>query len=99
MDDRHLFFSAATCTGCGLCVNTCPEHSIVLTGATGAMSQVMETRIAHEDELVTCEKCGAPLGSAKFVNKVTAMLGPDAKHVRYCPDCKKKSVIEALFGG
>lgn len=99
LDGSHLFFSASTCTGCGLCVATCPEHSVALAGASAKMSQVMQSERICEDELVMCARCGAPLGSAKFVSRVTSILGPDARLVNYCPACKKQVLVEKLFGG
>ncbi len=99
IDERHLFFEASTCTGCGHCVNTCPERSMTLSSSLGAMSQILEPERIYQDELVTCAKCGTPIGSAKFVNKVAVLLGPDAKLQKYCPACKKQVIMGALFGG
>ena len=99
MDDQHLFFEASTCTGCGACVTACPEHAIALSGAADKISQVMQRQQVYEDELVTCVKCGKPIGSAKFVNRITSVLGAEAKLVKYCPSCKKTVLVESLFGG
>jgi len=98
-DDRHLLFNASTCTGCGGCVTACPEHSITLSGALGKISQLMLSEQVFEDELVPCARCGKPIGSRKFVSKVTSTLGPDSKMVKYCPSCKKEILVESLFGG
>ena len=98
-DGKHLFFRASSCTGCGLCVKTCPEHSMTLSAASGKMSSVMQTEKVYEDELVTCTNCGTPVGSAKFVAKVSSLLGPDAKSARLCPNCKKQQIVEMLLGG
>ena len=99
MDDQHLFFDASTCTGCRACVTACPEHAIALSSAFDKFSQVMRSEKVFEDELVVCARCGKPIGSAKFVNKVTSVLGPDAKLVKYCPSCKKEVLMESIFGG
>lgn len=99
LDQEHLHFSASACTGCGLCVKICPEHSITLSEESKEMSQVMRNEKVYEDEPVACAKCGAPLATAKFVNKVTSLLGPDAKLVRYCPACKKRLIFETIVGG
>ena len=99
MDDGHLYFSASTCTGCGACVSTCPEHSMAVKEASRSFSRLMKAETVYQDEVVACERCGAPLGSVKFVNKIAALLGPDAKMVKYCPACKKQLVVESLFGG
>ena len=99
MDDQHLFFNASTCTGCGACITACPEHAITLSGASDRISQVMQSQQVYKDELVTCVKCGKPIGSAKFVNKITSVLDTEAKLVKYCPSCKKTVLVESLFGG
>ncbi len=99
LDDSSVSFDASTCTGCGLCVSTCPEHSIALSPSSGRLSQVMQSEKVYEDELVVCAKCGAPIGTARFVNKVNTALGPDAKLVRYCPACKRQEIVGMLFGG
>jgi Fe-S-cluster-containing hydrogenase component 2 len=99
MDDQHLFFNASTCTGCGACVTACPEHAITLTGASGEISRVTQSEQVFKDELVACVRCGKPIGSAKFVNKVSSLLGTDAKMVKYCPSCKKAVLVESIFGG
>ena len=99
MDDQHLFFDASTCTGCRACATACPEHAITLSGASGKISRLMQSERVYEDELVVCLRCGKPIGSAKFVNKVSSVLGPDAKLVKYCPSCKKEVLMESIFGG
>lgn len=99
IDDQHLFFKASTCTGCGACVTACPEHAMNLSGASGRISQVMQSEQVYSDELVACVRCGKPVGSKKFVSKVSSALGPDAKMVNYCPSCKKAVLVESIFGG
>ena len=98
LDERHVFFNASTCTGCGLCVSTCPERSITLSSSSGRMSQVTNSERVYQDELVACAKCGAPIGSVKFINRVTTLLGPDSKFEKYCPKCKAQVVRGTLFG-
>ena len=99
LDEGHLYFSASTCTGCGSCVGVCPERSMTISEASGNLPKLLQTETIYEDEVVPCARCGAPLGSLKFVRKVTSLLGPDANLVKYCPACKKQMVVESLFRG
>ena len=99
LDGRHLYFSASTCTGCGLCVGVCPEHSMTISESSASLSRAMQSEVTYEDDVVLCARCGTPVGSVKFVDKVTNLLGQDAKLVKYCSACKKQLVVESLFGG
>lgn len=98
-DGQHLYFDASTCTGCRACVMACPESAITLSGASGRMAQVMKSGLVYKDELIPCARCGKPIGSAKFVNKVSSVLGPDGRLVKYCSSCKKAVLVESIFGG
>ncbi len=94
-----LSFNATVCTGCGACVQVCPEHAITIPAATGELFQALKDTKVYEDVMIKCERCGTPIGSAKFVSRIASLLGSDNEHLRLCSKCKQRAVFNSLIGG
>jgi ferredoxin len=93
----QLLFLSATCTGCGYCVQICPEHSIVLTSLVGRLPDTRKMKVVREDVMVNCTKCGRPLGTEGFLNRVSSLMGTSNSMLRLCPECKARLSFEGLL--
>jgi ferredoxin len=90
-----LLFDSASCTGCSHCASVCPEHAIEL-GPMKKIADLHEVSVS-QDQVIPCARCGKPLESARFLKKISALLGKDDPMMKYCNDCKQLLAFENLM--
>ncbi|MGC8696328.1 MAG: 4Fe-4S binding protein [Conexivisphaera sp.] len=90
-----LVFDPSLCTGCGLCVGVCPEGSISME-EQGVLN--LRAHMVYEDELIRCARCGRPIYTRKFYERMVAKLGREDPMMMYCSECKQRMIYERMFG-
>jgi ferredoxin len=90
-----LEFDSSRCTGCGYCASLCPENSIRLEPLQKIEN--LECRIAYEDEILNCARCGRPIDSVKFLRRVALLVGSDDTMMKYCNLCKQQIAFQKLM--
>ena len=91
-----LQFNTSSCTGCGHCASICPEHSIIIKSLEH-MTELRPNNV-YADEMTNCERCGKPVGSAKFLKRVSTLVGNSDPMIKYCDNCKQALAFNRLLG-
>ncbi|MDG6994868.1 MAG: 4Fe-4S binding protein [Nitrososphaerota archaeon] len=91
-----LQFNTVSCTGCGYCARICPEYSITIS-SLGHMTEFRSKNV-YVDEIINCERCGKPVGSARFLKRVSILLGNSDSMIMYCNNCKQAIAFNKLLG-
>ncbi len=100
---RIIEFSPAKCISCARCSEICPEHAVKMSAKTNLallmtnMHSIEKVRL----DLVTCENCHLPIGTAKKVLVVRERKGTVSEDKNLCDKCKRllSSSLLARFQG
>jgi len=90
-----LLFDSTYCTGCTHCASVCPEKAISL-GRLPNISDLHQVTVFH-DEVIPCARCGKPLETARFLKKISVLMGSEDPMMKYCNDCKQRLAFESLL--
>ncbi|WGI16823.1 4Fe-4S binding protein [Methanonatronarchaeum sp. AMET-Sl] len=98
-----LVFRHDRCTGCGLCMEVCPEDALDIEYLLDFGKLGDEVGV-FESEMVCCEKCGREFISMEAYRKVVDSLesvdssrsGDRVGLVKYCEDCRPLMALRDL---
>jgi ferredoxin len=100
-DAPSLRFIERNCVQCGLCVNTCPEHSITLEPRLLLGAEAKQPVVLNEAEPFHCVRCGKPFGTRQMIENMTGKLGAHGmfagiglRRLQMCADCRVVDMME-----
>ena len=79
-DGVLISFDPRQCTGCASCLSVCPElerGAISLRRELDIADLRLGRRTVREEQVATCEICGAPVAPHGMLARIEAMLGED----------------------
>ncbi|MDZ7598774.1 MAG: FAD-dependent oxidoreductase [Desulfobacterales bacterium] len=85
--------TAERCITCGACAANCPTGAMQMEDREGERILSLCGTILNRQKLLFCDKCGATLGPARyldFIRKKTGAVGPISTDRRICDACARK---------
>jgi len=85
--------TAERCITCGACAANCPTGAMQMEDREGERILSLCGTILNRQKLLFCDKCGATLGPARyldFIRKKTGAVGPISSARRICDACARK---------
>ncbi len=85
--------TAENCITCGACAANCENNAMTLEEKDGKRMLKLCGTILNEQEIQTCDSCGAKLPSAQYMAYIldkTADLTQKAERRLLCTDCQRK---------
>ncbi|MCF8113512.1 MAG: FAD-dependent oxidoreductase [Desulfotignum sp.] len=85
--------TAENCITCGACAANCENNAMTLEEKGGKRMLKLCGTILNQQEIQTCESCGAKLPSAQymaFISDKTADLTKKSEQRLLCTDCQRK---------
>jgi NADPH-dependent glutamate synthase beta subunit-like oxidoreductase len=85
--------TAERCITCGACAANCPTGAMQMEDREGERILSLCGTILNRQKLLFCDKCGAILGPARyldFIRKKTGAVGPISTDRRICDACARK---------
>ncbi|WP_161490688.1 4Fe-4S binding protein [Methanonatronarchaeum thermophilum] len=101
--DNELVFRHERCTGCGLCIEVCPEDAVDIDYLIDFDSLGVDVGLV-ESEMMCCKECGKEFISMEAYRKVVDSLesagGSKSEDrvglIEYCEDCRPMVALRDL---
>ncbi len=82
------------CISCGACATNCPTGAMRIEDRGDERVLSLCGTILNRQPLVHCQRCGAVVGTARYLAYIRARLHKSAPHAsqqQYCDECARKS--------
>ncbi len=89
-----LSFEATLCIACGQCVESCPERergAIAIWRGVDTATLREGRKTVAKDEMVSCQRCGERVATAKMLSRLEGLLGAQfssRRMAQLCQDCR-----------
>ena len=89
------------CISCGACAANCPNDAIRIEDREGDRLLILCGTVLNRQKLVFCRGCGAPLGTARYLDHVRDKIGTvevERHHREFCDVCARKEMARRYAG-
>ena len=93
--------TAEKCIACGACAENCPNNAMIIEDRKGERILSLCGTILNRQKLVYCEKCGAIIGPAKYLDYIKKRfhsVGQVTADHAVCDVCARKNSAAFSIG-